>query len=153
MPRPTVDLIECARRSFVEVAADIAGALVYLDEGVGEVVHFAAGAGFLLGLGARNVLSLEGVGSNPIGGVGSSNEDDSSAPWVAVEVTGLPAPATAPLAIFTARALPDAEEDVVRCIACHPRATRVTVFCAVSEVGEGRRRFWIDEATRAAPTR
>jgi hypothetical protein len=59
--------------------------------------HFACGAGFLLDLGALNVLRLE---------------DCSEA--AAVDVTGLPPPKGAPIAIFTTRMLQHAAKDVLR---------------------------------------
>ena len=134
-----VDLVEEARRSFADVAADINGALVYMDEGAGEAAHFACGASFLFSLGALNVLSLEAVGG------GRANDDcgddpatappSQLAPVVPVDFSGLPAPPAAPVVIFITRMLHVADGDVRRCIGAHPSASRVTVFCTVSEVG------------------
>lgn len=151
-----LDLVEEARRPFAEAATDINGALVYMDEGAGEAAHFACGAGFLFSLGALNVLSLEAVGSgggsvddddknNSSGGRGrdddahdDEDDHDAAAPHhrrsQPVDVSGLPSPPDSPVVIFTTRMLQAAKGDVTRCIAAHPTASRVTVFCTVSEV-------------------
>jgi hypothetical protein len=42
-------LSEAVKRPFLDIAVDIAGALVYLDAGAGEVAHLSLGASFLLG--------------------------------------------------------------------------------------------------------
>jgi hypothetical protein len=139
-----------------------------MDAGAGEAAHFACGAGFLFSLGALNVLSLEAAarGSNSGGGNNSSgnnsnnnnnsnssngNGGDVTAPQhrspftPPVDVSGLPAPPNAPIVIFTTRILTAAKQDVVRCIGAHPGASRVTVFCTVSEVGLllGWALFWL----------
>ena len=46
-------------RGDFQVASDLAGALVYLDEGAGEAAHFTLGLRYLLGLGVVNVCSLK----------------------------------------------------------------------------------------------
>ena len=53
-----LDLVEESRRAFADFAPDIAGAAVFLDDGAAETVHYACGASFLLGLGAKNVFAL-----------------------------------------------------------------------------------------------
>ena len=53
-----MDLVDLARRPFADVAPAISGSVVYMDEGAGECAHHCAGAGFILSLGAVNVLSL-----------------------------------------------------------------------------------------------
>ena len=53
-----MDLVDLARRPFADVAPAISGSVAYMDEGAGECAHHCAGAGFILSLGAVNVLSL-----------------------------------------------------------------------------------------------
>lgn len=43
------DLYEAVRRPFVEVAGDLAGSLIYLDAGAGEVASTSLGLSFLFG--------------------------------------------------------------------------------------------------------
>lgn len=48
-PHGEEPLSEIVKQPFLDVAADIAGALVYLDDGAGEVAHLSLGASFLFG--------------------------------------------------------------------------------------------------------
>lgn len=41
------------------MASELAGSLLYLDEGAGEAAHFSLGLRYLLGLGVVNVCSLK----------------------------------------------------------------------------------------------
>ena len=116
-----MDLVDLARRPFADVAHAISGAVVYMDEGAGECAHHAAGAGFILGLGAVNVLSLERV---------AGTVAEATPP---IDVAGLPVDPRTPVAIFTTRLLQRSKGDLLRCVGVHPAASAVAVFCAVSE--------------------
>ena len=117
-----MDLVDLARRPFADVAPAISGSVVYMDEGAGECAHHCAGAGFILSLGAVNVLSLERV---------AGTVAEATPP---VDVAGLHVvdPRT-PVVIFTTRLLQRSKGDLLRCVGSHPGAASVTVFCAVSE--------------------
>ena len=116
-----LDLVDEARRAFADVAGDVSGALVYLDDGAAEIAHHACGAGFLLRLGAVNVLSLASA---------RAADPDARAP---VDATGATPPAGTPVVVLTARLLPVAAADVLACVAANPTASRVLVLCAASE--------------------
>jgi hypothetical protein len=53
------DLIRESEKCLLQHADEVAGALVYLDEGFGETARDAWGLGNILDLGAINVCSLE----------------------------------------------------------------------------------------------
>ena len=116
-----MDLVDLARRPFADVAPAISGSVVYMDEGAGECAHHCAGAGFILSLGAVNVLSLERV---------AGTVAEATPP---VDVAGLPVDPRTPVVIFTTRLLQRSKGDLLRCVGSHPGAASVTVFCAVSE--------------------
>ena len=84
-----MDLVDLARRPFADVAPAISGSVVYMDEGAGECAHHCAGAGFILSLGAVNVLSLERV---------AGTVAEATPP---VDVAGLPVDPRTPVVIFT----------------------------------------------------
>ncbi len=42
-------LPEVVKKPFLDIATEISGALVYLDDGASEVAHLSLGASFLLG--------------------------------------------------------------------------------------------------------
>lgn len=42
-------LLEVAKRPLLDVAAEVSGALVYLDQGAGEFAHLSLGPAFLFG--------------------------------------------------------------------------------------------------------
>ena len=119
--RAAMDLVDLARRPFADVAPAISGSVVYMDEGAGECAHHCAGAGFILSLGAVNVLSLERV---------AGTVAEATPP---VDVAGLPVDPRTPVVIFTTRLLQRSKGDLLRCVGSHPGAASVTVFCAVSE--------------------
>ena len=116
-----MDLVDLARRPFADVAPAISGSVVYMDEGAGECAHHCAGAGFILSLGAVNVLSLERV---------AGTVAEATPP---VDVAGLPVDPRTPVVIFTTRLLQRSKGDLLRCVGSHPGAASVTVLCAVSE--------------------
>ncbi len=53
-----LDLFDLARRPFLDAAQEIAGSLVYLDAGAGEVAASSLGLPFLLGEASRVHLPL-----------------------------------------------------------------------------------------------
>eukprot|EP00854_Cymbomonas_tetramitiformis_P000546 gene546-938_t len=108
-----VDLLEEARRPFVEVAVDLADALIYLDAGAGEAAHFTLGLRFFFGLGAARVCSLE-----------CASADDAA--LVDASSSGLK------IVVFITRCLNELHGEILRVVSSHPKAS-VTIFCTVSE--------------------
>jgi hypothetical protein len=54
-----VNLLDEARKPFLEVADRISDALVYFDAPFGEAAYYNLGLSFLYGLGAKAVCTLE----------------------------------------------------------------------------------------------
>jgi hypothetical protein len=46
-------------RGFGQVADEVEGGLLYVDEGAGEALHYMGGLPFVLQLGVRSICSLE----------------------------------------------------------------------------------------------
>eukprot|EP00959_Pyramimonas_sp_CCMP1952_P237668 4966558-Pyramimonas_sp.AAC.1 len=69
-----------------QVASDLAGALVYLDEGAGEAAHFSLGLRYLLGLGVVNVCSLKDAKTSDAGSALITG-DGGKAPPLAIFLT------------------------------------------------------------------
>lgn len=60
----SINLLDEARKPFLEVADNISDALVYLDAPFGEAAYYNLGLSFLYGLGATAVCSLEDASVN-----------------------------------------------------------------------------------------
>ena len=128
-------VIEAARRPLLDLAPEIAGALVLLDAGAAEAAALSLGPAFLFGLGAANVVDLE-----------TTEPDDA----LLVDLTaaasrpppGRAAPPPPPLRLvaFVTRLLPDAHGALLRALLAHPGAARLTVCCAVSELAHAQQR-------------
>ncbi|KAG1669634.1 hypothetical protein FOA52_010794 [Chlamydomonas sp. UWO 241] len=124
-----LDAYEASRRPFLDV--DIAGSLVYLDAGAGEVASTSLGLSFVLGLGAQNVCSLEGA----------SARDALAATVSAARVTtprgtsgASDTPPGSSLTLFVTRLVTDAHAHIVRAVTAHAATVRsVTIFSSVSE--------------------
>jgi hypothetical protein len=148
-----LDLVEESRRAFADFAPDIAGAAVFLDDGAAETVHYACGASFLLGLGAKNVFALpaasaattterfpdDRTNSTTVGKSGeSSNDRDPEtdppdhrlAPLL--DVTGAPLPKDTRLVIFTHRLLKNVANDVLELVKQRPETSKILVAVAAT---------------------
>ncbi|GBG82681.1 hypothetical protein CBR_g35046 [Chara braunii] len=113
----SIDLIEESRRPFFDVAPDIVGALVYLDDGAGELAHFNLGLPFLYGMGVRGICSLE----------------DACIEDAAMSCNAAAQGAPEALAIFTTRLLSDSHRHILRALRVHRSVKRCSIFCAISE--------------------
>ena len=141
-----LDLVEESRRAFADFAPDIAGAAVFLDDGAAETAHYACGASFLLGLGARNVFALPVASAATTANAfpddrtddgracfsRSANDPSEESLAALVDVAGAPLPADAPVVIFTHRFLKTVAPDVVALVRQRPRASRVLVATAAA---------------------
>jgi len=148
-----LDLVEESRRAFADFAPDIAGAAVFLDDGAAETVHYACGASFLLGLGAKNVFALpaasaattterfpdDRTNSTTVGKSGeSSNDRDPEtdppdhrlAPLL--DVAGAPLPKDTRLVIFTHRLLKNVANDVLELVKQRPETSKILVAAAAT---------------------
>ena len=148
-----LDLVEESRRAFADFAPDIAGAAVFLDDGAAETVHYACGASFLLGLGAKNVFALpaasaattterfpeDRTNSTTVGKIGESSNDlpdplhppdHRLAPLL--DVTGAPLPKDTRLVIFTHRLLKNVANDVLELVKQRPETSKILVAAAAT---------------------
>ena len=148
-----LDLVEESRRAFADFAPDIAGAAVFLDDGAAETVHYACGASFLLGLGAKNVFALpaasaattterfpdDRTNSTTVRKIGeSSNDRDPQgdppdhrlAPLL--DVAGAPLPSDTRLVIFTHRLLKNVAPDVLELVRRAPKTSKILVAAAAT---------------------
>jgi hypothetical protein len=148
-----LDLVEESRRAFADFAPDIAGAAVFLDDGAAETVHYACGASFLLGLGAKNVFALpaasaattterfpdDRTNSTTVRKIGeSSNDRDPQgdppdhrlAPLL--DVAGAPLPSDTRLVIFTHRLLKNVAPDVLELVKLRPETSKILVAAAAT---------------------
>ena len=148
-----LDLVEESRRAFADFAPDIAGAAVFLDDGAAETVHYACGASFLLGLGAKNVFALpaasaattterfpdDRTNSTTVGKIGESSNDlpdplhppdHRLAPLL--DVTGAPLSKDTRLVIFTHRLLKNVAPDVLELVKRRPETSKILVAAAAT---------------------
>lgn len=127
-----LDLIEVTRSAFTEFAHDIKGSLVYLDDGAAEQAHYALGASFLLGLGARNVLPLGGRGKDTTFGNAKNASQNNEPEDVVVDVAGVLVPQDTPVVIFTHMLISKATNDIVNVVSERPSAKTFVVACSAS---------------------
>lgn len=109
-------LHDLARSPFLDLASDLADALVYLDAGSAQFVQANLGASFLLGLGAAHLCDLEHA----------SCQDAQLPEMCGVEVQTL--------VIAVTRLLTDSHPLVLKACLAHAGVTKVLLLSAVSEL-------------------
>ncbi|GFH10496.1 uncharacterized protein HaLaN_05820, partial [Haematococcus lacustris] len=109
-------LHDIARSPFLDLASDLADALVYLDAGSAQFVQANLGASFLLGLGAAHLCDLEHA----------SCQDAQLPEMCGVEVQTL--------VIAVTRLLTDSHPLVLKACLAHAGVTKVLLLSAVSEL-------------------
>lgn len=111
-----VDLVRECQRCLAQVADEVEGGLLYVDEGAGESLHYMGGLPFVLQLGIRAICSLENA--SPL---------DAAVAWQGGRLLKV--------VVLTARLLSDAHRYVLRCLRCHPNVKKCTIFTSVSQEG------------------
>eukprot|EP00249_Psilotum_nudum_P022712 c28618_g1_i1 orf=227-2896(+) len=112
-----IDLRRACLDSFSRVAEDFADALVYVDVGVGEALHFIGGLATLLPFNPRAVCSLER--SSPV---------DSNLRWSALHKGPVQK-----ILVMTARLLSDAHRYILRCLRMHSSIKQCIILTSVSQ--------------------
>ncbi|KAG0568011.1 hypothetical protein KC19_7G179400 [Ceratodon purpureus] len=111
-----VDLVRECQRCLAQVADEVEGGLLYVDEGAGEALHYMGGLPFVLQLGVRSVCSLENA--SPL---------DAAVAWQGGRLQKV--------VVLTARLLSDAHRYILRCLRCHPNVRKCTIFTSISQEG------------------
>lgn len=111
-----VDLVRECQRTLAQVADEVEGGLLYVDEGAGEALHYLGGLAFVLQLGVRSICSLENA--SPL---------DAAVAWQGGKLQKV--------VILTARLLSDAHRYILRCLRCHPSVKKCTIYTSISQEG------------------